>query len=390
MHLLSCASEIVSGPVPATGLDMMIIKQHSPDFRPSFCPNPNCRYHNRISPNWRYKKTGFFTRQVRPYRIQRFTCLHCKRSFSSQTFSTTYWQKRPDIDFLLFTKATGCMANRQIARDLNVAPETINRHLARLGRHCLLYHTQMMRYAKPARRIAIDGFVSFELSQYFPFHHHLAVEKDTDFFLYFTDSEVRRSGTMTAKQKHRRTEIEQKYGRPDPAAVRKDMAELIGVASGGQSGVVIYSDAHKAYPRAIRDINLDCQHHVTSSKDHRGTNNQLWEINLLDLVIRHSSSNHKRETIAWSKRRQGSAERLGVFLVWRNYMKGRREKSHSSPTPAMERGMLEKAQSSEEILVERIFLTRLNLPPKWDRYYRREIDTRGLGCQRRHQLKYAF
>jgi IS30 family transposase len=37
------------------------------------------------------------------------------------------------------------MANRQIARDLRVAPSTIDRQLARLGRHCLLYHTQQMQ-----------------------------------------------------------------------------------------------------------------------------------------------------------------------------------------------------------------------------------------------------
>ncbi len=246
-----------------------------------------------------------------------------------------------------------------------------------------------MRHAKPPKRIAIDGFVTFELSQYFPFHHHVAVEKGTDFFLYFTDSEVRRSGTMTTKQKRRRVELEQSLGRPDPSAVRKDVAELLKVSVGSQTEITIYSDNHKAYPRAIQDIKLDCKHHITSSKDHRGVNNQLWEINLLDLVIRHGSANHKRETIAWSKRRQASAERLGVLLVWRNYMKSRREKSPRAPTPAMARGMSDKRLSPEQILGERLFPTHYDLPPKWERYYGRDVETRGLGSQRRHQLKYA-
>jgi len=151
---------------------------------------------------------------------------------------------------MLFTKATGCMSNRQIARDLKVAPETINRHLARLARHCMLFHINMMRHAKPARHIVIDSFVSFELSQFFPFHHHLAVEKGTDFFLYFTDSEVRRSGTMKKQQKKRRQELETTYGRPDPQAVCKDVRELLGVVIGGQDEVWIDSDDHRAYPAA--------------------------------------------------------------------------------------------------------------------------------------------
>jgi hypothetical protein len=44
-------------------------------------------------------------------------------------------------------------------------------------------------------------------------------------------------------------------------------------------------------------------------------------------LIRHCQSGHKRETIAFAKRRAASAERLAIFVVWRNYMKGRREKN---------------------------------------------------------------
>ncbi|HPF71759.1 MAG TPA: hypothetical protein PLQ13_13875, partial [Candidatus Krumholzibacteria bacterium] len=117
----------------------------------------------------------------------------------------------------------------------------------------------------------------------------------------------------------------------------------------------------------------------------------LWEVNLLDLVIRHSSANHKRETIAWSKRRQASAERLAILLVWRNYMKGRREKVRGSPTPAMEIGILEERVSVGELLAERRFPAHLAMPRRWEGYYRRRIDTAALGHgQRRHHLKYAF
>jgi hypothetical protein len=281
------------------------------------------------------------------------------------------------------------MSNRQIARDLKVAPETINRHLARLGRHCILFHANMMALSKPVRDIVIDGFVSFELTQHFPFHHHLAVEKNTDFFVYFTDSEVRRSGTMTREQRKRRDELERRHGRSDPRAVRKDVRELLEVVIGGQREIQIRSDDHRAYPAAMRDLAPVIRHQVTSSRKHRGVSNPLWEINLLDLVIRHSSANHKRETIAWSKRRQASSERLAVLLVWRNYMQGRREKSRSSPTPAMARGMVPCRLTAPEILQDRLFATRTELPQRWRRYYDRDVRTRALPRQRRHELTYG-
>jgi hypothetical protein len=362
---------------------------NDPSFVPLHCPNPDCLYHQQLADGWRFKCIGTFWRQVKPNRIRRFQCLHCRRTFSTQTFSTTYWLKRPDILAQLLTKTTGCMANRQIARDLHVAPSTIDRQLSRLGRHCLLYHTQQMRTAKPISSIVIDGFVSFEHSQHFPFHHHLAIESDTDFLAYFTDSEVRRSGTMTPAQKRKRTRLEAKFGKPDPKAVFKDMLHLMEVVTGGQRQVTVLSDEHKTYPRVFKKLLCEINHLVTSSKERRDAGNPLFPANLADMLVRHSSANHKRETIAWSKRRQASAERLAVFLVWRNYLNGRREKVRGSPTPAQARGMMDHRVDVAELLERRLFVSHIRLPARWEEYYRRTVSTRVLPRQRRHELRYA-
>jgi hypothetical protein len=287
-------------------------------------------------------------------------------------------------------KTVGGMANRQIARDINVSPETVNRHIARLGRHSMLYHQKMMEFSPPVDAMVVDGFESFELSQYYPIHHHVAVEKDTDFFIYFTDSELRRKGRMTKAQKRRRSELENSQGRPDPKAIEKDMRELLDVSLKGSKKAVVFSDDHHAYRRSIRGLPHQIDHRVTSGKDHRDKNNSLWEVNLLDLLIRHCNANHRRETISWSKRRQASAERLAILLVWRNYMKGRREKERGSPTPAMVRGMMVAPLIIGEFLDKRLFRTWTELPPRWAEYYERVVDTRGIENLRRHDLTLAF
>jgi hypothetical protein len=287
-------------------------------------------------------------------------------------------------------KTIGGMANRQIARDLDVSPETINRHIARLGRHSMLFHQKMMTDSKPIQEVVVDGFESFELSQYAPIHHHLAVEKGTDFLIYFTDSELRRKGRMTEAQKNRRQVLETCLGKPDPKAIEKDMRELLEISLKGTSEAIVHSDDHHAYRRSIRGCDKTIDHRVTPGKAHRDRNNSLWEVNLLDLLIRHCNANHRRETIAWSKRRQASAERLLVFLIWRNYMKGRREKKRGSPTPAMVRGMMDSPLVIADFLSERIFRTRVELPPRWAEYYERKVMTRGLDKQRNHELKLAF
>ena len=369
---------------------MATSKTHRNSWAPPFCPNPNCLHHNNSGGPWPFKKTGFFSRQAAPRRIQRFTCKTCNRSFSTQTFSTSYWQKLPGLGAKIFMKTTGGMANRQIARDLEVSPETINRHIARLGRHCLLFHNRMMENNPPFTNVVVDGFESFEFSQYHPIHHHVAVEKDTDFFIYFTDSELRRKGRMKEHQKRRRKHLETALGRPDPKAIEKDMREVLEVSLSGQPAATVFSDDHPAYKRSIKGMAAHIDHRITPGSDHRDKNNSLWEVNLLDLLIRHSNANHKRETIAWSKRRQASAERLAILLVWRNYMKGRREKVRGSPTPAMERGMTHHSLAVGKILEQRIFRTRCELPARWSEYYDRKVVTRALPKNRSHALRLAF
>jgi transposase-like protein len=342
-----------------------------------------------MCPDWPYKRAGFYLRSAQPRRIQRFTCRACRRSFSSQTFCTTYWQRRPDLDQRIFMKAIGGMALRQIARDIGCSPETVARKIARLGRHCMLLHAKLMRNAPPASAVVVDGFETFEWSQYFPFHQNLAVEPETDFFIYFNDSELRRKGRMTSAQKQRRDELERLFGRPDRQAVRKGVTELLKVATTDSMRAVIDSDDHPSYRPAIRSLDVDVEHRITPGRDHRDGRNRLWSVNLLDLVIRHNSANHKRETIAWSKRRQASCERLAMLLVWRNYMQGRREKIRGSPTPAMARGMLSRRLTVQEVLDSRLFVSQMELPGRWRQYYERTVETRALKVQRRHVLRYA-
>jgi hypothetical protein len=248
----------------------------------------------------------------------------------------------------------------------------------------------MIENLEAPSQIVVDGFESFEWSQYFPINLNIAIEKGNDFFWYFTDSEMRRKGTMTIEQKRRRQELESQLGRPDPKAIEKGMMELLEVVLKDRDKALVYSDYHQAYPRAIKQIDCEIEHLKTPGKEHRDQNNNLWEVNLVDLLIRHTSSNHKRETLAWSKRRQGAAERLAIFLVWRNYIQRRREKDRASPTPAMEKGLTTEPLTPDGILDGRLFRTQAELPPRWAQYYDRMVETRALDTNTRHELKYNY
>lgn len=365
------------------------MENRTESWQPPFCPNPKCRHHNAGGPLWPYRRAGYYRRQLAPNRIRRFQCRECRRYFSTQTFSVTYWMKKPDILPVVFRQTTSCAAHRQIAHNLGVAPDTVDRAVGRLGRHCLLTHLAVWGQTSPNGAVAIDGLETFEWSQFFPFHANVAVEVGTGFFSFFTDSELRRRGRMTAWQRRRRQVLEDRLGRPDPRAVVRGITELLAVVLAGVGEAVVRSDDHPAYRGPIRGSACRIQHEVTSSKRRRDGSNELFEVNLLDLWIRHGSANHKRETIAWSKRRQRAMERMAIVLVDRNYLRSRWKK-RGGPTPGMLRGVVGHKLSVEEILAARRFPGRTILPCPWDRYYRGAVDTPALPVNRRHDLKYAF
>jgi len=356
---------------------------------PPHCPNPTCHFHYPQPAPWPLQKFGTFTRLKPPHTVQRFRCRACNRTFSTQTFTTSYWLKRPELLPDIQKHAVSGASNRQVARILGCAPSTVDNHLARLGRHCLLFHRHLVCKATPFVDIVIDGLVTFEYSQYHPYEILAAVDRNSSFFIHFAVAERRRSGTMTAYQKKRREMLEAYHLKPDPQAVLKAAIEVLSVSLQGAIKAHVWSDKHRAYPVAIRRIDgCEIEHETIDSRVRRTRRNPLFEVNCLDMLIRHCLKDHTRETIAFGKRRQHSIYRLAIFLVWRNYIKLRRER-RCSVTPAMQIGLLERALTEEDVLQRRLFVERVEKTETWEHYYWRRVETRPLAVNRRHELKFA-
>jgi len=334
-------------------------------------------------------KDGSFSRLADPCVIQRYKCRHCRRHFSTQTFSVTYWKKKPGLLLPIFHMLVSCVGIRQAARWLEVSPQTIANHAARLGRHCQLIHEELRPKGLILEPLALDSFESFEYSQDHPTSYHVTAGQKSHFFHGFTESELRRKGTMTQAQRRRRERIEAQLGRPDPRSIEKEVAELLGIVAPRSQELDLHTDEHQAYRRAIRALtHLQVIHRTISSRAARNVQNPLFPINLLDLLLRHSGSNHKRETIAFSKRRQSGCERMWVFLVYRNLVKSLSEK-HPGVTPAMRLGITDRLLTMKEILARRRFPTLVELPKRWAIHYWRRTPTRRLPRIQTHGLKYA-
>jgi len=357
---------------------------------PPFCPNPACRFHRSDRHLWRFIRNGTYARMNPPYLVQRYQCVTCRRQFGDQTFATTYWMRRPDLLAPVFMRLVACSGFRQIAREFRVSPSTIARISGRLGRHGLLFHEFHRPKGRIAEPLSLDSFESFEWSQYHPTSFHVGVGRLSHFFYGFTASELRRKGRMTDAQREMRTKIEQRRGRPDPKAIEKDVASLLRIMAPRPQALELHTDEHPAYPRAVRRVpHLAVRHETISSRAARTPHNPLFPINLLDLLLRHSGANHKRETVAFSKRRQSALERMGIFIVWRNWMKPFSERKQDA-SPAMRLGIADHRLMIEEVLAHRLFPSRVGLPEPWVEYYWSRVPTRTISRCVEHRRRYAM
>ncbi len=112
-------------------------------------------------------------------------------------------------------------------------------------------------------------------------------------------------------------------------------------------------------------------------------------MNRADLLIRHESANHKRETIAFSKRRQGALYRLAIWQVVRNFMKPA-SVNRRLPPPGVAVGAITGALEVRDILERRLFAWQFRLRGWLAACYYGRIPTRRLPNRRSHARKYAI
>jgi transposase-like protein len=172
-------------------------------FRPPFCPWSRCPEHRRQDGGYRFRRHGFYDTHRRT--VPRFLCLTCGRTFSRQTFSTSYYLKRPE---LLLPTAAGLQAGsalRQIARSLTCAASTPGRLAARLGRHALLLQGRAMAHLRGrlSEPVVLDHFETFEFSQDCPFGVATAVGSRSWFVYGLDPAPHARTGHLTPEQVRR-------------------------------------------------------------------------------------------------------------------------------------------------------------------------------------------
>ena len=337
--------------------------------------------------------------------MPRFLCTRCGRTFSVQTFSTTYYLKRPELLQPVAAGLNAGSALRQLARTLGCGPATATRLSARLGRHALLLQAAALDTLHGlAEPVVLDHFESFAFSQHDPLGIATLVGQDSWFVYALDPAPHRRGGRLSPAQ---RAKFAQRRSVDVPrGGYRRSFTrtlDLLGRLLGPQQTATVISDGHPALRAAL------ARHPLRRRVDHRSFPNPprgpkgaprspqarlrdeaMFPVDLLHGLWRHSCAHHRRETIAFARRANAAVERGFVMAVWRNFVKGRSERKPDRTTPAIRLGLTERPWSWGRVLAQRLFVDRLRVPRDWIKVYRRGWITPALGRNAPHRLKYAF
>lgn len=382
------------------------VEQQPGRFRPPHCPWRDCPEHTRLHGDYvGFRRYGSYVRQCDGRRVPRFLCARCGRTFSLQTFSCTYYLKRPELLSRIAAGLNAGSALRQLARTLGCGPSTATRLSARLGRHALLLQVAALETLSGVPEpVVLDHFETFAFSQNDPLGIATLVGQSSWFVYGLDPAPHRRSGTITPFQRKR---LERRRG---PSHPRRGFLhscsrtlDLLGQLLGPEQTATLTSDGHPALRAALarHPLRRRVRHRVypnpprgpkgsPRSPRARQRDQAMFPVDLLHGLWRHSCAHHRRETIAFARRTNAALERGFLMAIWRNFVKGRSERKPDPTTPAMWLGLTPRPWSWSRVLAQRLFVDRLRLPRGWMKLYRRDWITPALGKNSRHQLKYAF
>ena len=316
-----------------------------------------------------------------------------------QSFACTYYMKRPELLRPVAAGLVAGSAHRQIARTLGCAPSTVTRIAARIGRHALLLQALALEHLRGLEEpVVLDHFETFVFSQ----QDRLGIATpvgQTSWFSYGLDpAPHRRDGKRSVRKRALLRPLPPKLPRSVVRSTERVLELLLGL-SDGQVDVV--TDDHPAYGHAQRSVrSLGTVRRRVYRNPPRGPGSdravalerdrQMFPVDLLHKLWRHTQSHQRRETIAFGRRSNAVMERGFLFIVWRNFVKKVSERRNEPITPAMRLGLAPRPLEWREVFSRRLFPGRIRVPRGWMRVYRRGWITPAVGRNLPHALVQAF
>lgn len=202
------------------------------------------------------KKNFYFIKHSRS-RVRRYFCQNCLKSFSSRTLSSTYRQKKPFLNQLIYENLSSGNTQRRTARLLRCSKNTVARKLIWLAQ----FISKVSLSNQDFLHVQIDELESIEHTKLKPLTIPLCVSHNYK-ILGFTVGKIKTKGHLAeiALKKYGHREDQRRLALIELFENLKKQAKI--------SPLTITTDAHPLYPRLVRKYFPSSEHVVIYSRDH--------------------------------------------------------------------------------------------------------------------------
>ena len=328
-------------------------------FLPPRCPRDDCPSLTSGHRRWCFK--GRYPRACDGRSVQRFLCLECHRTFSTQTFRVDYRLKKPHLNHDLIGPFVSKVTHRQAARILGCTRKTVAHRLQLLGEHCRDFHLQRLALARERGGLRgvfqLDELETFEHSRRLaPVTMPVLIERKSFFLVDLESAALPCRGRLSERDRLRKAEREREHGvrRSGSREAVLKCFETLARHHARHGPVRVQTDKKSSYQTILaRRFGTRLEHERHSSKAKRDYANPLFPINHTLAMMRDGISRLVRRTWAASKLRARLERHAWIWVVWRNYVRGITNRS-PRVTPAMALGVEAKRWRPGEICAWRV------------------------------------
>ena len=281
----------------------------------------HCPYCQHTSAKVRHH--GWFHRcfDGHTYRVERFRCATCRRTFSTQTGTPTYREHKAEADETVFLLLRSGISQRRCALLARVNRKTVARKLVRLGGFAAKHLQAEAAQANVGATVQVDELETFEHSKCKPLSVALAVERGTRRIVAAQVAVMPAKGKLAAVSR-------QKYGkRPDhraPALVH--VLEEVRRASPNLQ--TLMSDKCPRYPALVARHLPGVRHERTKGRRgcvvgqgelKRGGKDPLFSLNHTCAMLRANINRLIRKTWCTTKVPERLAMHLAIYMEYHNF-----------------------------------------------------------------------
>jgi transposase-like protein len=206
-------------------------------------------------------KYGFFTRQSGT-KVQRYRCLQCKTTYSEATTELEKYQKKRELNQVMYQFLVTTAGLRTTARNLKVSYNMVARRLDYFGKLSHLENALWVNAIKPVEgfsEIQFDDMESFEHTKLKPLSMPIAVDSKNRIILSLFVASMPAKGPMAEISRA-------KYGPRDDTRKLAWEHTLKETSKLTASNLTILTDKHSSYPKVIRQFIPHLRHEYVKSR----------------------------------------------------------------------------------------------------------------------------